>query len=151
MFARCSLCCSLWKPGLGSCSNVVPILLDTSAPARLVFWYNIGTTGDVMDRVYTASFSQSQGREGWSVIFRHPVRADRATGRPGLRVRRGLGTKDRAEAELLVGEMNEILQDPSLWVASARQSAAYRFHQRVVEIFYHDLAPEALDSFAIRD
>jgi len=62
-----------------------------------------------------------------------------------------LGTKDRAEAELLVGEMNEILQDPSLWVASARPSAAYRFHQRVVEIFYHDLAPEALDSFAIRD
>jgi hypothetical protein len=42
--------------------------------------------------------------------------------RPGLRIRRGLGTKNRAEAELLVGEMNEMLRDPSLWVASARPS-----------------------------
>ena len=42
-------------------------------------------------RTYTASLSQSQGRTGYSVIFRHPVRQDESTGKPGIRIRRGPG------------------------------------------------------------
>ena len=49
-------------------------------------------------KFYTASKSRNQGREAWSVIFRHPARLDLATGKTGRRVRRGLGTSDETEA-----------------------------------------------------
>jgi energy-coupling factor transporter ATP-binding protein EcfA2 len=62
-----------------------------------------------------------------------------------------LGTKDRAEAERLVAEMNEILGDASFWEISARPTAEYRFSPRVVDIFYHDLTPELVDPFALRE
>ena len=54
---------------------------------------------DMHERIHKATLSQSQGREGWSVIFRHPVLPDRTTGKPGRRVRRGLGTKEKKAAE----------------------------------------------------
>jgi len=86
-----------------------------------LFWNNSGTTnkGVVVAKYYTASKSQSQGREGWAVIFRHPVRLD-GTGKPGRRVRRGLGTNDETLATQLVAELNEILQRPELWEPAAR-------------------------------
>ena len=101
-------------------------------------------------RKFSASLSRSQGREGWTVIFRHPARNDRATGRPGLRVRRGLSTKDENEARELVGELNAILSEPDFWHFSARSRAEVRFDPRIVNIFYSDLVPEPVDSFQIR-
>src|SRR2546428_5980026 len=79
-------------------------------------WRDIRTTpeqrgAEMAERGYTASLSKSQGREGWSVIFRHPVRLDPATGKPGRRVRRGLGTRGVEEAKGLVAELNELLGD----------------------------------------
>ncbi len=65
-----------------------------------------------MQKPYVASLSRSQDREGWSVIFRHPVLKDRVTGRPGRRVRRGLGTRDQKRAEELVSQLNTILKEP---------------------------------------
>jgi hypothetical protein len=103
------------------------------------------------DRAYKASLSQSQGREGWAIIFRHPVRIERTTGKPGLRVRRGLGTKNRTEAEQLVAEMNELLNEPSFWDISAKANAQRRFQGRIVDIFYHEIVPEPADYFLIRD
>ena len=104
-----------------------------------------------MEKIYSANLSRSQGREGWSIIFRHPVRLDQATGKPGLRVRRGLQTKDRKEASKLVEQMNEILQEPFYWDAGARAAAEHRFNPLVVDIFYHALVPESTDFFALRD
>ncbi|MGH9396248.1 MAG: hypothetical protein ACRD18_05300, partial [Terriglobia bacterium] len=103
------------------------------------------------ERIYRASLSRSQGREGWSIIFRHPTRRDPATGKPGRRVRMGLGVRERKSADRLVDEMNHILSDPTLWDASARGRAQNRFSGRTVEIFYHDLTPEPMDFSAIRD
>ncbi len=100
---------------------------------------------------YRASLSQSQGREGWSVIFRHPLKTDTATGKPGRRVRKGLGTSDDAEAQSLVNELNELLSDQALWSVSARSTAEPKYDQRVVKIFYDDLVPENWDFFAVRD
>jgi hypothetical protein len=40
-------------------------------------------------------------------------------GKPGRRVRRGLGTADDAEAARLVDELNEILRTPSMWEPAA--------------------------------
>ena len=103
-----------------------------------------------MSKSYTASKSRSQGRDSWSVIFRHPVRLD-PSGKPGRRVRRGLGTSDEAEADRLVGELNEILRSNELWEPSARSGAESRFDARVLDIFYDGIEPVRLDSAAVRD
>ncbi len=100
---------------------------------------------------YKATLSRSQGREGWSVIFRHPVRVDPATGKPGRRVRGGLGTTERDAAEELVAQMNELLADASYWEPAAREIASQRFSSRIVDIFYRELVPEGHDHYAIRE
>jgi hypothetical protein len=102
-------------------------------------------------RTYTASLSQTQGRSGYSVIFRHPARRDEATGKPGVRVRRGLGTRDRSEAERLRNELNALLHDANYHNPAARAEADRRFDARVIEIFYDKLVPEETDFGALRD
>jgi len=104
-----------------------------------------------MPKYYTASKRQAKGREGWAAIFRHPARPDRATGKPGLRVHRGLGTSDEAEADALVAELNEILSTPGLWQPTARTTAAARFDERVVGIFYDGHEAQQLDFEAVRE
>src|SRR2546422_4629631 len=106
---------------------------------------------DMSERIHKATLSQSQGREGWSVIFRHPVLLDRATGKPGRRVRRGLGTKEKKAAERLVAQLNKLLADRLFWEASSRPRALARFHPLVVDIFYHDMVPETIDASGIRE
>lgn len=102
-------------------------------------------------RAYSASLSQSQGRTGYSVIFRHPARLDDATGRPGVRVRKGLGTRDAAEAEQLRRELNELLADPRYHEPAARAEAGRRFDSRVVDIFFDKMVPEELDFAGLRE
>ncbi len=102
-------------------------------------------------RRYHASLSQSQGRSGYSIIFRHPVRQDDATGKPGVRVRRGLSTQDHSEAERLRDQLNELLADPRYYDPAARAEAERRFDPRVVEIFFHKMLPTELDFAALRE
>lgn len=100
---------------------------------------------------YSASLNRSKGRTHWATIFRHPVRIDANTGKPGQRVRFGLGTDDEDQANTLVGQLNELLADDAYWSLSARPIAAERFNERVVEIFYFGMEPETTDHIAIRD
>lgn len=100
---------------------------------------------------YRATLSKSQEREGWSVIFRHPLKLDTTTGKPGRRVRRGLGTRDAATAESLIAEMNELLGDESYWSPAARALAMHRFSPKIVDIFYDDLLAPAADFRSVRD
>ena len=102
-------------------------------------------------RTYSASLSQSQGRTGYSIIFRHPARRDETTGKPGIRVRRGLGTRDKTEAEQLRDELNQLLADPRYRDAVARAEADQRFDPRVVDIYFHKMVPEEFDFHALRD
>ena len=102
-------------------------------------------------RSYTASLSRSQGRMGYSIIFRHPARQDRSTGKMGLRVRRGLGTQDKEEAERLCNELNDLLGDPTFHAPAAREEAARRFDARVVDIFFDRMVREDVDFPALRD
>ena len=104
-----------------------------------------------MKRNYSASLSQSQGRSGYSIIFRHPTRLDDTTGKPGLRVRRGLGTRDKAEAEQLQNELNQLLADPKYRDPAARAEAEQRFDPRVVEIYFDKMIPEEFDFRSFRD
>src|SRR5437867_10354542 len=94
------------------------------------------------EKRYTANLSRSQGRTGWSIIFRHPVRRDDATGQAGLRIRRGLGTRDDKEAERLKSELNELLAQSQYWDFAARAEAERRFDHRVVDIFYDKMVAE---------
>jgi hypothetical protein len=99
--------------------------------------------------VYVAGKTRSN-RPGWSMGFRHPLRND-SRGRPGVKMRRGLGTSDEAAADAMVAEMNVILADPSWWNASKRQEAELRFSKPVVEAFYDEIQAGRDDSEALRE
>ena len=98
---------------------------------------------------YTASKTRSN-RPGWSIGFRHPLRND-SKGRPGLKMRRGLGTSDEVEAEAMVAEMNAILIDQSWWNASKRNEAELRFSKPVIEAFYDEIQAGREDTEALRE
>jgi len=101
---------------------------------------------------YTASLSQTQDRTGYSVIFRHPVRRDEATGKPGRRIRRGLGTRDAKEAERLRRELDTLLSDPQFHSVAAKTDAEKRgLDARIIDIFYDKMAPEAVDYAGLRE
>ena len=98
---------------------------------------------------YSASLSRSN-RPGWSVSFRHPLRKD-ARGKPGLRMRRGLGTADDAEAERLVSEMNTLLTDGTWWNANKRAEAERTFSKIIVDAFYDGIQAGREDPEALRE
>ena len=85
--------------------------------------------------IYKASKTRSNNRPGWSVTFSHPRRTD-ARGKFGLKVRRGLGTPEDAKADQLVGQLNEILADPSWWSLDRRTEGSQRFDAIVVSAFF---------------
>lgn len=92
----------------------------------------------------------SKGRSGWCVIFRHPV-AKAPDGKQKLRVRRGLGTRDEAEAQRLVDQLNVILSDESNWTLAAKAKASASWNASVVAAFYDHLEPERQDGWAERN
>ena len=100
---------------------------------------------------YVASKSRTQGRNAWTVTFRHPMCRD-LDGRPGVKVRRGLGTDDPNEADALVAEVNALLGDKSYWNVAERPRAEHRFHNVVVRAFYEPMEnPPGVDPMAIRE
>jgi hypothetical protein len=104
-----------------------------------------------MAGTFTASVRENPGRQYLIVEFRHPLRSD-PNGRRGRKIRKGLGTADRNEAETLVAQLNDLLRDESLWSVGARPEAVRRgFDQRVIEIFYAELEPSARNAKASRD
>jgi len=98
---------------------------------------------------YVATKSLSQGRLSYSMIFRHPLKKDRA-GKTGMRVRRGLGTSVETEADTLIQQMNDILRDESMWSPAARDRASTLFDSRVVAAFFDALEPVQSDSWVTR-
>lgn len=86
------------------------------------------------DRTYTARLVTNPGRPGYMVEYRHPGVPDRHG--YGRKVTRGLNTRDRAEAELILAGLNEILADKGLHELGARKRAAIRFHSKAVDVFY---------------
>lgn len=84
------------------------------------------------------------------MIFRHPVCVG-PDGKQRLRVRRGLGTSDEAQAQRLVDQLNEILDDPAMWNIASREQAESKYDAKVVAAFYDHLQPESYDPWALRD
>ena len=98
---------------------------------------------------YRASKTQVSGRQGWVAVFRHPVRKDK-TGKV-YRVRAGLSTRDEAEADQLISQLDELLQDESYWNLGARDLANRRFDQRVVNIFFENITSSPTDPWETRE
>lgn len=69
----------------------------------------------------------------------------------GLRVRRGLGTQDKAEAERLRDQLNILLANPEYHDLASRAEAERRFDERAVEIFYYGMSAEEFNFPSIRD
>ena len=101
------------------------------------------------DTKYKATLSGEQGRSGWCVIFRHPVR--KTADGTAVRIRRGLGTRERDEAEKLVGQLNEILGDRDFWTPTAKAKAETMFSEKVVNAFYDNFLPATQDGWVLRD
>ena len=99
---------------------------------------------------YTASLSMTPGRPGFSVSFRHPCRLD-SKGKPGLKMRRGLGTDDKAKAESLVAQMNQLLQDEVWWTTAKHLDALQTFDTRIVNAFYDGIQAGVTDSSETRN
>lgn len=102
------------------------------------------------EQIYTASKSQAQGRPGWTISFRHPLRSD-TKGKPGLKMRRGLDTRDEVEADNLVAQMNAILSDPTWWNALKRAEAERAFDQRIVAAFFDEIQAGKTDPWSTRE
>jgi GTPase SAR1 family protein len=102
------------------------------------------------DQIFKATLSKSQDRDGWCVIFKHPLRIGK-NGKAGLRVRRGLGTKVEAEAQGLVNQLNKILGDQTLWNPTEINRAKKEFHPKIISAFYDKITPEKHDPWATRN
>ena len=85
-------------------------------------------------QIHKASKTRSN-RPGWSVTFSHPRRSD-ARGKFGLKVRRGLGTTDDAEADRLVEQVNTLLNDETWWSIDRRTEAEQLFDSIAVSAFF---------------
>ena len=99
--------------------------------------------------VYKASKTRSN-RPGWSVTFNHPRRTD-ARGKYGLKVRRGLGTADDAEADRLVDQLDALLSDPSWWSLDRRADAEHRFASVIVAAFFDGIEVGKVRSKDLRE
>ncbi len=103
-----------------------------------------------MTQAYVAAAKQNPGRKGWLVEFRHPLRMN-AEEKPGKKTRKGLGTTDADRAHMLVQQLNDLLNDQTLWSLGARADAAKRFDPAVLEIFYAEIEPRTADARPVRD
>ncbi len=98
---------------------------------------------------YKASKTRSK-RPGWSVTFRHPLRKD-SRGRPGLKIRRGLGTSDEATADRFIDQLNELLTDQGWWSADRRKEAEQLFECVVVAAFFDGMEAGKINSASLRE
>lgn len=99
---------------------------------------------------YKASAKQNPGRRSWLVEFRHPLRSD-TNNKPGKKIRKGLGTENEQEALLLVEQLNQLLADQSLWSIGAQAEALKHYDEKIIEIFYGEIAPRMGQSLNLRD
>ena len=99
---------------------------------------------------YTASYAPTKDGTGHVMSFRHPLRKD-PRGKRGRKVRRGLGTADKARAQSLIDQMNALLGEPSWHSITKRSEAERRFDPIVVRAFYDDIETTPHSSWDLRN
>lgn len=98
---------------------------------------------------YIASKTRSS-RPGWSVTFKHPKRSD-SRGKPGLKIRKGLGTQDEDKADRLVAQLNRLLGDTTWWSVDRRKEAEQDFEPLVVSAFFDGMEAGKISSVERRE
>jgi energy-coupling factor transporter ATP-binding protein EcfA2 len=89
-------------------------------------------------KFYTARKILPAGRNGWVIEFRHPlVKDDR--GKPGRKIRRGLGTNISEKANELVQQMNVLLSSEEYWSSAGKLNASASFDEGIVNAFYDEI------------
>jgi GTPase Era involved in 16S rRNA processing len=126
----------------------VPGALD----AEFDICHPVGTLWNIIgnEMFYTASLRQNPGRTSWLVEFRHPLKFDKG-GKPGRKVRKGLGDSSEEQAKSLVDQLNVLLKDESLWSEDGKSAVKSRFDPRVIEIFYDNLEVQSTMHREIRE
>src|SRR5258708_1227269 len=99
---------------------------------------------------YTASQRPTKDGTGKVMAFRHPLRKD-PRGKQGLKMQRGLNTADKARAQALVDEMNELLRDTNWHSIAKRAEAERRFDPIVVRAFYDEIETTPFNSWEVRN
>ncbi len=89
-------------------------------------------------KYYTARKLKPANRESWVLEYRHPLLPDEK-GKPGRKIRIGLGTRDEVFAEQLVTEMNELLSNEIYWKPSSKLTAKNLFNSGIVNSFYSEI------------
>ena len=84
------------------------------------------------------------------MISRHPVCLG-PDDKQKLRVRRGLGTPEKEQAQVFVDQLNQILNEPSFWNLVDRESASQRFDTKIEGAFYDPMLPASFDPWATRE
>ncbi len=97
-----------------------------------------------MNQAFKATKTRSN-RPGWSVTFKHPKRSD-SRGKPGLKIRKGLGTQDEAAADVLVAQLNQLLADEKWWSIDRRKEAEQQFDPVVVAAFFDGMESGKISS-----
>lgn len=93
---------------------------------------------------YTASCNPPKGvKKGYTVNYRHPVVKDKDN-KYGLRIQKGLGTRDEAEAQGFITQLNELLSNEVWWDYNKREDALKRFDEIVVNIFYEPMQDSSI-------
>jgi hypothetical protein len=91
----------------------------------------------------------SPGRKKWCVQFFHP-RISNAAGKP-KRVRYGIGTENREEAEKILADLNAILANEELWSPGAKEIASHTYHPTAVACFYEGIEAKIVDPWIKRE
>lgn len=99
---------------------------------------------------YTARILKPTNRESWVIEFRHPLAKD-SRGKIGKKIRRGLGTTDESEANLLLNQMNEILSDESLWSPINKLRAKEKYDDGIVNAFFDEVEYKTKNHSEIRE
>jgi len=91
----------------------------------------------------------SPGRKKWCVQFFHP-RISNTAGRP-KRVRYGIGTENRDEAEKILADLNAILANEELHPPGAKEIASRTYHPTAVACFYEGIEAKITDPWLKRE
>jgi len=103
-----------------------------------------------METTYTARKVQPKGKESFVIEFRHPVLLG-PNGKRGRKIRKGLGTRDENDAQLLVNQMNEILSDKVFWNPAGRLLAMNKYDVGIVNAFYEGVDNQVQDYEKMRE
>lgn len=76
-----------------------------------------------------------KGKKGFTMSFRHPIVKDK-DGKYGLKIHRGLGTDNEIEANVLVSQLENLINDDYWWDKSKRNEAYNHYNAVVVDAFY---------------